>query len=124
MIHIDVFMAMTGKYYEFACDPDAPVGLLCRQMTESVLEMEHMQAGEGQSHSEENRGRSQEDWSHSEEDRGRLEEDWSCSEENRSLSQEDLRMYSIDLQKQLSAGKSLSEQGIRGGSRMIVLHGE
>ena len=95
MIHIDVFMAMTGKYYEFACDPDAPVGLLCRQMTESVLEMEHMQAGEGQSHSEENRGRSQ----------------------------EDLRMYSIDLQKQLSAGKSLSEQGIRGGSRMIVLHG-
>ena len=95
MIHIDVFMAITGKYYEFACDPDAPVGLLCRQMTESVLEMEHMQAGEGQSH----------------------------SEENRSLSQEDLRMYSIDLQKQLSAGKSLSEQGIRGGSRMIVLHG-
>lgn len=116
MIHIDVFMAMTGKYYEFACDPDAPVGLLCRQMTESVLEMEHMQSGESQDPSGV-------DQSHSEEIGDRLEEDWSHSEENRGRSQEDLRMYSIDLQKQLSAGKSLSEQGIRGGSRMIVLHG-
>ena len=89
MIHIDVFMAMTGKYYEFACDPDTSVGLLCRQMTESVLEMEHVQMGE-----------------------------------DRAYWEGGLRMYSLDLKRELPVGKSLSDHGIRGGSRMIVLlHG-
>ena len=89
MIHIDVFMVITGKCYEFACDPDVPVSQLCRQMTEAALEIEEVQLAADDEY-----------------DPGR-----------------GLRMFSIDLERELSGERSLSEQRIRGGTRMIVVNG-
>ena len=96
MIRLDVYVAFTGKNYEFACDPHLPLSELSRQMIMCACKLEGL-----------------------EEDHKRLGKMERDGKEG-LIRQASCRMFSITDERELSINGSLVENGVRNGARLLL----